>query len=118
MSECWASRSTILPLPSSPHWAPTITVAGIRLSLVALPVDTHVRSVGGGAVVSVEDLEAGALEGRLEQPRERAVLLPHVLLELRTRPAAGGGLSRAGEPGLDRARCLGRLEGEDEVAQA
>ena len=26
----WASRSTILPLPSSPHWAPTITVAGTR----------------------------------------------------------------------------------------
>ena len=24
-----ASRSTTLPLPSSPHWAPTITVAGI-----------------------------------------------------------------------------------------
>src|SRR5438552_5940936 len=27
-SECSASRSTILPLPSSPHCAPTITVAG------------------------------------------------------------------------------------------
>src|SRR5436190_7825641 len=28
MSELWASRSTILPFPSSPHCAPTITVAG------------------------------------------------------------------------------------------
>src|SRR5262245_23623880 len=28
MSECWASRSTILPFPSSPHCAPTMTVAG------------------------------------------------------------------------------------------
>src|ERR1051326_5713643 len=27
-SASWASRSTILPLPSSPHCAPTITVAG------------------------------------------------------------------------------------------
>src|SRR6516162_8011923 len=29
MSEFWASRSTILPLPSSPHCAPTITVPGM-----------------------------------------------------------------------------------------
>jgi hypothetical protein len=29
-AERWASRSTILPLPSSPHCAPTMTVAGTR----------------------------------------------------------------------------------------
>src|SRR3982750_2702038 len=28
-SACSASRSTTLPLPSSPHWAPTITMPGI-----------------------------------------------------------------------------------------
>src|SRR5712691_8729567 len=33
MSESCASRSTILPLPSSPHCAPTMTVAGTRSSL-------------------------------------------------------------------------------------
>src|SRR3954470_5623882 len=33
MSESCASRSTILPLPSSPHCAPTMTVAGTNRSL-------------------------------------------------------------------------------------
>src|SRR5712691_267358 len=32
-SESWASRSTIFPLPSSPHCAPTTTVDGTRPSL-------------------------------------------------------------------------------------
>src|SRR4051812_38006262 len=32
-SACSASRSTTLPLPSSPHWAPTITMPGIAGSL-------------------------------------------------------------------------------------
>src|SRR5919106_4101384 len=117
MSECWASRSTILPLPSSPHWAPTITVAGIQLSLVALPVDTHVCGVGAGPVLGVADLEAGALEHRLEQPCERAVLVPHVLFQLRARPALGRVVGRAGEPRLDRAFGVGGLEGEHQVAE-
>src|SRR5256885_3499177 len=33
MSQSCASRSTILPLPSSPHCAPTMTVAGTPRSL-------------------------------------------------------------------------------------
>src|SRR5688500_20168557 len=32
-SDCCASRSTILPLPSSPHCAPTMTVEGTRHSV-------------------------------------------------------------------------------------
>ena len=31
-SPCSASRSVILPLPSSPHWAPTITIPGMSWS--------------------------------------------------------------------------------------
>src|SRR5664279_939859 len=30
------SRSVALPLPSSPHWAPTSTIAGIRASSTSL----------------------------------------------------------------------------------
>src|SRR5437870_3764342 len=33
MSDCCASRSTIFPLPSSPHCAPTTTVAGTFCSV-------------------------------------------------------------------------------------
>src|SRR3954462_8065454 len=32
-SACSASRSVIFPLPSSPHWAPTMTMPGTRRSL-------------------------------------------------------------------------------------
>src|SRR5215471_5400446 len=34
MSAFSASRSTILPLPSSPHWAPTMTMPGIATQSV------------------------------------------------------------------------------------
>src|SRR3954454_6005178 len=43
-SECCASRSTILPLPSSPHCAPTITVAGTRRSVTYGPATRAARS--------------------------------------------------------------------------
>src|SRR3954451_2538174 len=39
-STCSASRSVIFPLPSSPHWAPTMTIPGIALrSLGGAPPD-------------------------------------------------------------------------------
>src|SRR5215216_1398451 len=33
MSACSANRSVILPLPSSPHWAPTMTMPAISRSV-------------------------------------------------------------------------------------
>src|SRR3982074_2885931 len=36
-SACSARRSMTLPLPSSPHWAPTITVPGISVESVGRP---------------------------------------------------------------------------------
>src|SRR3982750_3549305 len=44
MSDSWASRSTIFPLPSSPHCAPTTTVEG---TLRSLPDRTAARFRGG-----------------------------------------------------------------------
>src|SRR3954451_7788394 len=39
-SACSASRSVIFPFPSSPHWAPTMTMPGMSgLSLGSLPPD-------------------------------------------------------------------------------
>src|ERR1700732_2656205 len=42
-----ASRSVILPLPSSPHWAPTITIPGTRpVYGLAHPADADRRGAG------------------------------------------------------------------------
>src|SRR5712691_10700298 len=85
MSESCASRSTILPLPSSPHCAPTMTVAGTAVSLGGAlgyrglrPLDAHrmaapaekgaviaieIEPAGeGGACVSLSGVEVGALD--------------------------------------------------------
>src|SRR4051794_5410516 len=54
-SACSASRSVILPLPSSPHWAPTITmpdIAGVSLRGRAPPARR--LAVGGQLVVPFE----------------------------------------------------------------
>ncbi len=47
-----ASRSVILPLPSSPHWAPTMTTPGIGriLTVVAARAGAGLR-LGGAAVL-------------------------------------------------------------------
>src|SRR5919199_5339511 len=63
-----ASRSVILPLPSSPHWAPTTTSPGMALAPVerrgALrPVDERPAQVGS------HDRNGGA---HLAQPRDGA----------------------------------------------
>src|SRR3954468_14785574 len=41
-SACSASRSVIFPLPSSPHWAPTMTIPGTIGSLGGAPPDLPV----------------------------------------------------------------------------
>jgi hypothetical protein len=71
----------------------------------------------GGAPFGLSDPEPGSFEQRLEQPRERAVLLPDVRFELGASPARGCVLGGAGEPGLDCLFRLARIEREDEVTQ-
>src|SRR5689334_18058092 len=46
MSKCWASASTTLPFPSSPHWTPTTTLAFTRGPLAAV-VDRSPLGVAG-----------------------------------------------------------------------
>src|SRR3954454_21769983 len=61
-SACSASRSVIFPFPSSPHWAPTMTMPGMsRLSLGSLATDDL-------AVVGPVDGDHGA---HLLEPRHR-----------------------------------------------
>src|SRR3954453_16799137 len=46
MSACSDSQSTILPFPSSPHWAPTTTTLAITVSVPAsdqMPGEKHGR---------------------------------------------------------------------------
>src|SRR3954469_7161586 len=75
MSESCASRSTILPLPSSPHCAPTMTVAGTYVSLgrglgcrcrAFDPLDPHLMTAPAEerAVVEVELQAAGERRAR------------------------------------------------------
>jgi hypothetical protein len=68
------------------------------------------------AVVRLLDLEARALEHRLEQPAERAVLISQVRLELVPRPAELRPRGRGLEPGGDARLGLARVEREDDVA--
>src|SRR4051794_23220398 len=66
-----ASRSTILPLPSSPHWAPTITNPGIG------------KSVYGGERLAPVVPEQRQLVAHLGEPRHGALAdLLHQLLAL------------------------------------
>src|SRR6478735_12152669 len=89
-SACSASRSVILPLPSSPHWAPTMTIPGTVRSLG--------RVLEGGPVVRPMD-------------RDR---LAH-LLQARHRPLADmlDELVEA-EVGRDRHRALGLVARVDD----
>src|SRR5437870_233954 len=82
-----ASRSMTLPLPSSPHWAPTITVPGIA-----------VRSVGGGPLRLVPASAERRRFGRLG--------LDQVDLDVASQVGAqhGDGLAHLLEPG-DRPRA-------------
>ncbi len=60
-SPCSASRSVILPLPSSPHWAPTMTIPGIGECSLCGPAavpgalaqpQPAVRQIGGTGRIS------------------------------------------------------------------
>src|SRR3954465_15738285 len=63
-SACSARRSMTLPLPSSPHWAPTITVPGISCESVggAEGLRRALQAQEAG-VVALEGEGAGAVEG-------------------------------------------------------
>src|SRR4051794_18042728 len=81
-SACSASRSMTLPLPSSPHWAPTTTVPGIAVQSVGawglrhVPAQGALRRVGClvghaeglAAQVGADDRQDGA---HLLQARDR-----------------------------------------------
>src|SRR5918992_1280097 len=85
-SACSAKRSVILPLPSSPHWAPTITIPAIavvqsswRFSWPAGP-----RSAVEGALVVAP--HGQRLAAHLVQPRDGAgadLRLERVVREVR-----------------------------------
>src|SRR5712692_1820972 len=49
MSACSESQSTILPLPSSPHWAPTTTTLAMPACLPATETGTAPPTGAGGA---------------------------------------------------------------------
>src|SRR6187551_2958587 len=71
MSESCASRSTILPLPSSPHCAPTMTVAGTSWSLPELDgKHAERRSVRAldADLVAPHARDGGVLAVELEPP--------------------------------------------------
>src|SRR3712207_1583949 len=74
-----ASRSTTLPLPSSPHWAPTTTMPGIAPPSVRSARGTQVGLGQGLAQVGPEERQRVA--AHLDQPRHRA--RPDLLGELR-----------------------------------
>src|SRR5687768_18051448 len=74
-----AIRSTTLPLPSSPHWAPTMTIPG-----TAVDYGGAVRrrlQIGLVAVVAALDLERPELAAHLDEPGDGAGA--DLLLELR-----------------------------------
>ena len=67
--------------------------------MAASAAPAGVGRIDAATDLTVEDLEADPLQRRLEQPRERAVLGPHVLGEL------GGGVPTSGV--VDRAETVG-----------
>src|SRR5579871_4966332 len=94
-------RSVIFPLPSSPHWAPTMTIPGI-----AAPSVRTVGPCGGFAAISVGARARGARCGpRSRRPQDSALLeaRPGVVHELgvlaveRERDLADGAVSVLGE---------------------
>src|SRR6266702_1603416 len=74
MSESCASRSTILPLPSSPHCAPTMTVAGTRSSLGS-GVGSRRRGPLDAHRMAPPAEERGVIKVEVEQSRECRVAL-------------------------------------------
>src|SRR3954469_20020337 len=66
-SACSARRSMTLPLPSSPHWAPTITVPGISFESVGGATQRRVAAGPGPAppsgALQAQEARVLALEG-------------------------------------------------------
>src|SRR5271166_5324158 len=92
------SQSTILPFPSSPHWAPTTTTLAIPAAVLCPsnaqnPGDSdNERSRGGFAELGVDDRPVGVKlrrgRGRRQEKRERAVLdWPHAMSICPARPS-------------------------------
>src|ERR671918_479420 len=83
MSACSAKRSVIFPLPSSPHWAPTMTmpaISGVSLG-AASPVPR-------GAAALPERIVLGAAGGRRSGGQDELAVAPLVVAEHRQRLAA------------------------------
>src|SRR6476469_1990488 len=74
-----ASRSTTLPLPSSPHWAPTMTIPGIAGGLCLVLGPDRARLL---APVGAEERQRVVAD--LDQARDRA--RADLLLELPPHP--------------------------------
>src|SRR3954447_15210525 len=72
-SACSASRSTTFPLPSSPHWAPTMTSPGIGGSSLGSGALAHPEVCAHHQQRVVADLDQaadGAQPHLLAEPRE------------------------------------------------
>src|SRR5260221_6949086 len=67
MATCSARKSVILPLPSSPHWSPTITVAGTTTA----PPTRDERPLGWAAPNPHERPLGGLDQGGVEHENER-----------------------------------------------
>src|SRR5919204_5538556 len=72
MSACSARRSTTLPLPSSPHWTPTITMPGISVGVYEALGALCGAEVWGGAQPRVRAEQRDHLAHLLE-PRDGAL---------------------------------------------
>src|SRR6201991_372867 len=75
-SACSASRSVIFPLPSSPHWAPTITMPGIRQGSVRRRARLAPRGSGPEAIPGeVHELRVLLLERQRDVPEGAVAVL-------------------------------------------
>src|ERR1700732_1766853 len=73
-SACSASRSVILPLPSSPHWAPTITIPGMPTQVYGGPPARPGASSGGEPARQPRRPELAALVLAIERDQVAADL--------------------------------------------
>src|SRR3954468_15553949 len=78
-SACSARRSMTLPLPSSPHWAPTITVPGISFGSVGRACARRGAAAGrrawSGGALQAQEARVLALEGERHVPEAAVAVL-------------------------------------------
>src|SRR4051812_37788040 len=100
---CSASRSTTLPLPSSPHWAPTTTIPGISLRVYG-GAGPNLGAAGRHSQVGTHDRNRVVAD--LDEARDRA--RAHLLTEADERVGLAGRieLRQARDCSLER---LGRV---------